>query len=472
MRRRTRPAEGIAGGTSAGPAAGLAGAPGPSVTAADDPFELNGYYLARPHPEHRGIVYACRYDPGAGRVRRRSLGTADWQEAKVELATLVLAKPAASGSTPGPDQVMTVTALSTYLDGHAMTIRSLPDAERAAELVKQYLDSHLKNPMLTVAAWTPARQLDFARWLHQTFKHKPTSIERRLDVLCAALQDMTKVKLRKDPIGQDVECALMTHAPAFIYKRRAIAHELKLPPPTPRHSTHTLETVGKVLDAIPHEHLFRYAILALTTWARPEAIADFDPAIQLADGLIDLNPPGRPQTNKHRPRIPLTRTLAFWLGEWQRADAEAASRAREAGNEPKDTALLVYNGERVKSVKKSLRKLMAELGIKKFTPGTFRHIMATTIRRLCRQVSREQRSLYLGHTVKDGSRTTDNYEAFDPDYLSDVSLAIDFVMQELQRHTKRRLVSVDDRLSRRDMQRIGARPSEPAPQLKAVAGGG
>jgi hypothetical protein len=34
----------------------------------------------------------------------------------------------------------------------------------------------------------------------------------------------------------------------------------------------------------------------------------------------------------------------------------------------------------------------------------------------------------MGHVVKEGSRTTDNYEAFDPDYLRDVAMATDYVM--------------------------------------------
>lgn len=458
MRRRAIPAAGEP-----------AGAPKPDVGSTDEPFEIGGYYLARPHPEHAGIVYACRYDAGAGCVRRRSLGTADWNAAKIKLATLVVASPAAAeGSVPGPDQVMTIAALANYLDGHATTIRSEDDAVRAVDLAKQYLNDKLKNPMAPVSIWTPARQLDFARWLHETYRHKPTSIERRLDVICSAFIDMTKVKLRKDPLGQDVETALMTHAPKFVYKRAKIARELKLPPPKPRHSGHSLEAVASVLDALEQPHLFRYAILALNTWARPEAIADFDPSTQLIGGLIDLNPPGRVETNKRRARIPVTRCLRFWLGEWQREDAEMRAQIEAAGEPLPDPALITFNGRRVASVKKAIKARTLAIGVAKFSPGTFRHVMATTVRRLCRTVSREQRSIYLGHAVKEGSRTTDNYEAFDPDYLEDVSLATDFVMQELQRYAKRKLVSIDGRLTRRELARIGARPSAKTPMLQVV----
>ncbi len=56
--------------------------------------ELGGYYLERPHPEHLGFWYACRYDPGTRQVRRRSLKTTDFEEAKVRFAALVASAPA------------------------------------------------------------------------------------------------------------------------------------------------------------------------------------------------------------------------------------------------------------------------------------------------------------------------------------------------------------------------------------------
>jgi hypothetical protein len=160
-----------------------------------------------------------------------------------------------------------------------------------------------------VSFWTPSRQLEFSKWLRDTFGHSPASIERRLDVVCAAFHEMTEVKLRLDPFGQTIETALMTHAPKFVYKRARIAKELKIAPSTPRHTTHSLDDIATVLDALEQEHLFRFSIIALNTWARPEAVSDFNPLTQRRNGLIDLNPPDRVQTNKRRPLIPETRNL-------------------------------------------------------------------------------------------------------------------------------------------------------------------
>lgn len=411
---------------------------------ADDPFEIGGFYLDRPHPTRGGFVYACRYDAGDGVVRRRTLGTTDWEAAKVALAALVLSAPATKdGTIPRPGQIMTVAALTNYLDGHATTIRSSSDADRACDLAKQYLNEHVKNPMAPVSFWTPARQKEFAKWLRDNFGHTPASIERRLDVICAAFHEMTEIKMRKDPFGQDVETALMTHAPKFVYKRGRIAKELKIPPSVPRHNKLSIEAMAAALDALKHEHLFRFAIIALNTWARPEAITEFNPKAQRENGLIYLNQADRAQTNKRRPTITETRGLAGWLDKWG------------------DGPLLVFQGERVASVKKAIGKA----GL---TPGCFRHFMPTMVKRLCRGVTREQRSIWLGHTVKEGSRTTDNYEAEDPEFLADVALATDFVMQQLQAKCSRKLFAIEVRLNQNELARIGARQDEKTSDLQLV----
>lgn len=363
---------------------------------------------------------------------------------------------------------MTVAALTNYLDGHATTIRSSSDADRGCDLARQYLD-HVKQPMAPVSFWTPSRQLDFARWMHTTFGHTPASIERRLDVICAAFHEMTEVKLRKDPFGQEVETALITHAPKFVYKRARIAKELKIAPSKPRTNKLSIEDMAKALDALEHEHLFRFAVLSLNTWARPEAVADFDPATQRHRGMIDLNPPGRVETNKRRPLIPETRCLAGWLDHWAKVDAEAAAAAVAAGQEPPPAALLVYQGERVMDVKKALGRNAGKAGIK-LSPGRFRHFMSAMVRRLCTGVTREQRSTYMGHVVREGSQTTGNYEPEDPEFLAAVALATDHVMQLLQAKCGRKLFAIETRLNRRELARIGAQEGKKVSHLQVVGG--
>jgi hypothetical protein len=179
------------------------------------------------------------------------------------------------------------------------------------------------------------------------------------------------------------------------------------------------------------------------------------------------NPPGRVETNKRRPLIPETGCLAGWLDHWAKVDAEARETALQAGKEPPPAALLVYQGVRVMDVKKSLGRNAGKVGIK-LSPGRFRHFMSTMVRRLCKGVTREQRSLYLGHVVREGSQTTSNYEAEDPEFLADVALATDFVMQQVQAKCSRKLFAIETRLNRKELSRIGARTSEKVPYLQVV----
>jgi hypothetical protein len=94
--------------------------------------------------------------------------------------------------------------------------------------------------------------------------------------------------------------------------------------------------------------------------------------------------------------------------------------------------------------------------------------MTAMVRRLCKGVTREQRSLYLGHVVQEGSQTTGNYEADDPEFLANVALATDFVMQQVQAKCSRKLFAIEVRLNRNQLARIGARKNEKASYLQVV----
>jgi hypothetical protein len=85
----------------------------------------------------------------------------------------------------------------------------------------------------------------------------------------------------------------------------------------------------------------------------------------------------------------------------------------------------VYKGKRVATVKLAFRRIGTDLGLMGFSQYSFRHFMADQIKKLFRNVPREQRSLWMGHVVRDGSRTTANYESDDPEMLADVALATD-----------------------------------------------
>jgi hypothetical protein len=63
----------------------------------------------------------------------------------------------------------------------------------------------------------------------------------------------------------------------------------------------------------------------------------------------------------------------------------------------------------------------------------------------------------MGHVVRDGSRTTANYESDDPEMLTVVALATDCVIALIQQRCDRPLFAVDLLLTKADLQAIGAR---------------
>ena len=97
--------------------------------------------------------------------------------------------------------------------------------------------------------------------------------------------------------------------------------------------------------------------------------------------------------------------------------------------------------------------------------------MADQMKKLFRNVPREQRSLCMGHVVRDGSRTTANYESDDPGMLADVALATDCVIALIQQHCGRPLFAVDVLLTKKDLQAIGARMFPEMPRKQRVGGG-
>jgi len=83
--------------------------------------------------------------------------------------------------------------------------------------------------------------------------------------------------------------------------------------------------------------------------------------------------------------------------------------------------------------------------------------MADQVKKLFRGVPREHRSLWMGHVVRDGSRTTAHYESDDPHMLADVAIATDCVLALVQEYCKRPLFAVEPLLNIDDLVAIGAR---------------
>ncbi len=212
-----------------------------------------------------------------------------------------------------------MAVLGIYTETHGPQIRSEEYALRVKDLVRDYLAAHkLTKETAAVVIWTPSRQLDFAQWLNTTFGHAPSTIARTFAVMSAAFKDAAKVKMRMDVFGRQIEGALMSHSPDFKWNEVKLRKALQLPAKETETFVPTLDEMARFVDALQTEHLKRWALLALATWARPEAVTDFDPYTQWdrRTNVINLDVKGRVETTKRRARIVCCRTLAGMLDKW------------------------------------------------------------------------------------------------------------------------------------------------------------
>ena len=317
--------------------------------------------------------------------------------------------------------MLLIAALNFYYENDVKFKPSAKPAFRAMQLIAEFINEKI-GPTASVSAFGPLRQKDFMRWCAQRYQHTAGTIGRNLSVASAALRYCCKQQLVRDGFGNELEVLLLDSAPAVCTQPKEVARLTELPESSPREWIPSFEELGRFIDAIDvrQENLFRYVVLALNTWGRPEAIIQFraDQQVDWAFGVVDLNPPGRRQTKKHRPKIKLTDNLAEWLRHWD------------------SPAPLIWDGKPVTTMKKTFKRHAIACGLPKFTQYSIRHFMATYVRHAKPPVSREQRDVWLGH---DDRRTAKWYEHKDPEFLEDARRATDAIIDELQRHTRRSL---------------------------------
>ncbi len=145
--------------------------------------------------------------------------------------------------------------------------------------------------------------------------------------------------------------------------------------------------------------------------------------VNLVDRVIAFNPPGRKQTKKYRPELPITDALFPWL-------------------EKANTDVLVnWKGKPIKSIRRAFQLTRDRAGLdKEVTPYTIRHTMATELRR--REVQMYELAGFLGHSS--GKGVTDRYAKFSPEHKSKARIAIDDYFIELQPLVERTLIFKKD----------------------------
>lgn len=366
-------------------------------------------------------------ESGRRRVNRESLGTDDLEEAKTRLVRIVLGD--APADPLAPDQVFFAAIMRYYMDNHGNRIRSRAAAQRAFDLALAYLKTATGRDAPSVADFGLARQENFMRWCRDECGITAKSIATYLAMIRAGMAYAARPRIVLDSKGVERE-ARMLSAPFFVQaSEKEVVRVTGLPRSRPRDFIPSDAQVAAFIDATyreddekearEREHLFRYCIIALNTWARPEAILELNVAEQVdfATGLVDLNPKGRTQNNKYRPTIRLTDNLRGWLLHWNLERP------------------IVYFGQPVEDIPpRTIKKIGERAGVQQMVRYSLRHYMNTRTMRVPADIrpDREERATQMGHHDP-RFRTTMTYEHFDPDYLVKCMKATDAIMLALDK---------------------------------------
>lgn len=392
--------------------------------------KVSGFWLTKIPGSDR--YYLCWYDPDTKQRRTRSTGTSDIRAAE-EILALHALKHGRIEKHADPATVPLQRVLLTYWEKHACKTASAETNKAHLRDWSDYFGAAM------VADVTADRVEDFVTWLRDERRLKPSSIDRTLAIGRAALKRAyRRNEVTSIPVIEGIETA----------DERATGRE-------PKGRPVTLQEIASLLDAIPddhaHEHLWRFAVLAINTMARPNAILDLrSDMVDFGASAIRLLPPGMKPTKKRRPRIPLTRTLEPWLRLWGEGHyiTWRGRKIKQIDNAWRWLRAQVFPAEKVeippdaKRTRKRLMRLRTSQAGADVNPYSIRHTMGRELRR--RRVDGDEISLMLGHKIVDENDVTSIYSPHDPDYCRHAASEIEAICRQIDSlMTKRRLILPD-----------------------------
>ncbi len=390
-----------------------------STREAERLFEIGGYWLAT--EDRSPYLKKCWYDSEARKTRRKSINfkVDDLEAAKLWLSEEVLKD---APKDPLDPSTVSIKRVKMYFKiHHADAVRSGKGITQAFDHILKYMKTVSPDREPTVGEFGLARQKGFLLYCRDNLKITCKSISTYLSYYKAGLNFAATPRLMRDEKGDEREVKLLSSVPYVNDGESFISKETGLPRSQPRDWIPTDKELASFIDAIEDEHVFRFAIMELNTWARPEAVFELNvkKQVNFERRIIKLNQDGRRQTNKVRPTITLTDNLFGWLMTWNR-----------------EWPIHDDLGERVGGVdNRTLQKAAKRAGLSewdKFTSYTFRHYMSTRCRRVPGvTVTREERAQWLGHKDKKHSTTEDWYETFDPEFLDAPRRATDAILRLL-----------------------------------------
>lgn len=365
-------------------------------------FEIANQWIGKVEGSKR--YYRFWYDARAAEVRRRSLGTTDFEEAKLRLAEEVLTT--GSGPAKEPSEVPLSAVFARYFEEHTDLRPNPSGPRRAAKLLFEFLG----DQSAAVSWLTKTRQREFLRWLVE--KGYSVGYISRMQVSISAAINRSIAE------DDDEEGYLLTRAPRIIKGERTIAALLQAPAPIPENWHPDVEMLAAYFDVLPEDEdtrLRRFTILQLMC-GRPDAVKELrSEQIDERHRLIVLNDTQRRQTNKYRATLPVPDML------WPQLDLWRCS-----------STLVNKDGEPVRVLRKPWHRYREKAGLPKtFVPKCLRHMLATELRR--RRVPREEREMWQGHRRPS---TNDENGVFDPEFLGTAKNAVNDLLMSVDKAAK------------------------------------
>ena len=351
-----------------------------------EPFRIGRFFLGKRCKSDNWC--ACFYD-GASRgrnIRRVSLGTCDLEDAKLALARFVVEHEQARDVDPR-DQLL-ATVFQRYHVRHGARIVGGVEQGRSLALVLERA-----GEAMTVEQFNLGEQERVVDAMKRA-GYAAGTIKRAMGAAKAAIQ-------------WNFDHEFAARVPAF----------LKLSDGEPRDRVLSIDEMAAFWDACSPPHVRTFFLLLLGTAARPGAVLDLTRfQCDVERRLIDLNPPGRAQTKKRRPVVPMTDFLAAAITEAQ------------------DGPLVSWRGRAVRKINKTWRTVREAAGLDAdVVPYAVRHTVATELR--ARGVPELEIMGVLGHEMS--KSVTGRYAKYRPDYQGQAKAALDEIAREIGRVSAR-----------------------------------
>lgn len=323
-----------------------------------------------------GLWCRTRYCPEKKRGLRYSLGTKDFEQAKIALHSWFRGADT-SDDIMNPKNVPLLALIDRY---YRAKIEGTVTQTSVLTHIKHW-EAFWGEAKLSEA--TVPRQRQFHEWMRE-LGHSQTYISRIITTGRAAVNHAFK---------QGEISAVIP----FVAIEKP-----KVSPPKGRPMS--VEEVARLLKHSTPE-VYRACLFLMGTAARPGAILELHCSqIDMDSGTIALNPEGRDQNRKYRPTVKLPEFLRDYI------TMSGLTGYVVSGTE--ETVPLTYPFKRTR----------AAAGLEDVTLYSFRHTMARWMR--SQSVPPWEVSAQLGH-VHGGFSMTERYAPFDPNYLSKAVEAID-----------------------------------------------